>query len=187
MRALRLAVLLLISVSFFLLVLGESRDSERALAQIAVTPVTIVPPAAPGQPAAFPTIGALPSLLPGPGALSSIVATPLPTPRVFRCTCSGPGAPTEWAGQVSAANYLLADNSASAACTNYKFNANAPSPFIAQRASAFAPTSQSLSNGSALNSSAFIGNSTLNSAITTNPLGVTRFQIAIECSRCACN
>jgi hypothetical protein len=187
MRALRLAVLMLISVSFFLLVIGESRDSERALAQTAATPVTIVPPAAPGQPAAFPTIGALPSLLPGPGTLSNILATPLPTPRVFRCTCNGPGYPTEWAGQVSAANYLLADNSASAACTNYKFNANAPSPYIAQRANSFLPTEPSLSTGSALNSSAVVGNSTLNSAITTNPLGFARYQIAIECSRCACN
>jgi hypothetical protein len=187
MRALRLAVLLLISVSFFLLVMGESRDSERALAQTAVTPVTIVPPAAPGQPAAFPTIGALPSLLPGPGTLSSIVATPLSTPRVFRCTCNGPGYPTEWAGPITAANYLLADNSASVACTNYKFNANAPSPFIAQRSSSITPTEPSLSTGSALNSSAFIGNSTLGSAINTNPIGFTHYQISIECSRCACN
>lgn len=187
MRALRLAVLLLISVSFFLLVIGESRDSERALAQTAVTPVTIVPPAAPGQPAAFPTIGALPSLLPGPGTLSNILATPLPTPRVFRCTCNGPGFPTQWAGQVTAANYLLADNSASAACTNFKFNANAPSPFIAQRASAFAATAPSLANGSALTSSALIGNAKLGSAITTNPVGVAQYEITIECSRCACN
>jgi hypothetical protein len=185
MRALRLVVLLLISVSFFLLVIGESRDSERAFAQ--ATPVTIVPPAAPGQPAAFPTIGALPSLLPGPGTLSSILATPLPAPRVFRCTCNGPGFPTEWAGPVTAANYLLADQSASVTCTNYKFNANAPSPYIAQRANAFLPTEPSLSTGSALNSSALIGNAKLGSAITINPLGVAQYQIAIECSRCACN
>jgi hypothetical protein len=187
MRALRLAVLLLISVSFFLLVLGESRDSERALAQVAVTPVTILPPAAPGQPAAFPTIGALPSLLPGPGTLSSVAATPLPTPRVFRCTCNGPGFPTEWAGPISAANYLLADQSASVACTSYKFNANAPSPYIAQHANAFVPTEPALSTGSALNSSALIGNAKLGSAITTNPLGIAQYQISIECSRCACN
>jgi hypothetical protein len=185
MRALRLSVLLLISVSFFLLVIGESRDSGRALAQ--ATPVTIVPPAAPGQPAAFPTIGALPSLLPGPGTLSSILATPLPTPRVFRCTCSGPGYPTEWAGPVTAANYLLADQSASASCTNYKYNANAPSPFIAQHASALVPTAPAIANGSALTTNALIGNAELNGSITTNPLGAAHYAISIECSRCACN
>jgi hypothetical protein len=185
MRALRLAVLLIISVSFFLLVIGESRDSGRALAQ--ATPVTIVPPAAPGQPAAFPTIGALPSLLPGPGTLSSILATPLPTPRVFRCTCNGPGFPTEWAGPITAANYLLADQSASVTCTSYKYNANAPSPYIAQRSSALVPTEPAIATGSALTTNALIGNAELNGAITTNPLGAAHYTISIECSRCACN
>jgi hypothetical protein len=186
MRALRLAVLLFISVPIFILVLGESRKTPQLFAQTVVTPAALVPPAAPGQPASFPTIGALPSLLPAPGSFASVLATPLATPRVFRCTCGGAPFRTSWAGTVPASSYFLANQAASNACISYKTNANAPSPFIGQRTTGFssAPV-QAATN--AFNNAALLGNSLTDSAITINPLGNARFAIEQQCARCACD
>ena len=38
---------------------------------------------------------------------------------MFNCSCSGPGQPTHWMGQVTAAGYLSASQSASGACVSY--------------------------------------------------------------------
>ena len=188
MRVLRSALMLLISVPIFILVLSESREPTRALAQIAPAApnAALVPPAAPGQPAAFATIGALPSLLPGPGTLRNVLATPVPTPRVFRCSCGSAGIPTAWVGTVPAANYFLADQQASTACVSYKTNAHARSPYIPQPVSPFA-SPQTLYNGTAFNSSARVGTALANTAITTNPLGSAEYQIEQQCARCACD
>jgi hypothetical protein len=190
MRVLRPAVLLLISVPILILVINESRETPRALAQVAATTPNpgLVPPAAPGQPASFPTIGALPSLLPGPGTLLSAAATPLATPRVFRCTCGGgPGYKTIWSGNVPAANYFLADQAASTACTTYRTNAYAPSPLIGPRNANPFSQSQTLYNGTAFNSSALIGGKLANTAITINPVGTAQAAIEQQCTSCACN
>ena len=42
-----------------------------------------------------------------------------PGPRVFNCSCSGPGVGTRWMGQVTAPNYFSARQSAGGACTGY--------------------------------------------------------------------
>ena len=187
MRVLRSVLILLILVPIFILVLSESSETTRALAQNAAAPnPALVPPAAPGQPAAFPTVGALPSLAPAPGTFRSAVATPVPTPRVFHCTCGGAGVMTSWAGTVPASNYFLADQAASSACVAYKTNSHAPSPYIAQQASPFAAP-QTLYNGTAFNSNARVGSALNSTAIRINPVGNAQFAINTQCAHCACN
>jgi hypothetical protein len=187
MRALRVALLFFISVPVFILVLGESRHSPQVFAQTAVAPNPgLVPPAAPGQPASFATIGALPSLVPAPGTLSSILATPVPTPRVFRCSCVGAPGKTSWIGPVPSSSYFLASQAAVKQCVSYKTNANAPSPYIGQKSTGFSSAPfQEATN--AYNSAALLGNSISDSAITINPQGNALFVIEQQCAHCFCN
>ncbi len=115
MRAIRITIALLILSPIFLLAISESRLSVRVLAQVTTLPgpAPLTPPAAPGQPNSFATIGALPSLAPAPGTFRAAIASVQPTPRIFRCTCSAPGYWTEWAGTVAAPSYSRRRNRAS--------------------------------------------------------------------------
>src|SRR5579862_9013025 len=120
MRAIRITFALLIVSTIFMLALSDSRLSRQPFAQVTAAPgpVPLTAPAAPGQPQAFSTIGALPALAPAPGSTVAAAATAAPTPRVFRCTCSAPGTWTEWAGSVSSSSYILARQSARGQCAN---------------------------------------------------------------------
>src|SRR5271155_3365931 len=71
------------------------------------------PPAqlpAPITTAVAPPVAAIPSL---PAAYST------PGPRVFNCSCFGPGVGTRWMGQVTASSYFSARQSAGGACLAY--------------------------------------------------------------------
>src|SRR5690349_106111 len=131
MRAVRLAVLLLIVSPILMLAISESSLAPRLSAQVTAQPgpAPLTAPVAPGQPQSFATIGALPSLAPAPAAHTAVPAA-LPTLRAFRCTCSAPGNFTQWAGVVSAPSYILASQAASGQCANFNLNSNAPSPYI---------------------------------------------------------
>ena len=88
-------------------------------AQLPATNPLVVPPLPPSPPAqlAAPVstaIAASPLAVPSlPAAYST------PGARLFNCSCSGPGQPTHWMGQVTAAGYLSASQSASGACASY--------------------------------------------------------------------
>jgi hypothetical protein len=117
------------------LMMAESRYAPGAFGQIGgappAPPAPIAPPPAPGAPAALPSVGALPQLAPAPGTQrSALLATPMPTPREFACSCAGPGFPVGWVGKVPAASYILARQQATRACVSYNLNANANSPYI---------------------------------------------------------
>ncbi len=90
-----------------------------AWAQLPATNPLVVPPLPPGPPAQLPApvstaIAPIASPVPSlPAAYST------PGARMFNCSCSGPGQPTHWMGQVTAAGYLSASQSASGACVSY--------------------------------------------------------------------
>ncbi|HZC46619.1 MAG TPA: hypothetical protein VE243_09090 [Candidatus Acidoferrum sp.] len=141
-------------------------------------------PVAPGQPQAFSTIGALPPLAPAPGTSPAAVASVVPTPRVFRCTCSAPGTWTEFVGTVASTSYILASQIARGECANYLLNANAQSPYIAPEGSTLGGQRTSTYNGTA-----FTQRSQVSSAVGQ---GVYRPRsnvttLTTECTRCACN
>ena len=184
MRAVRLTIVLLIVSTIFMLALSDSRLARQPFAQVTAAPgpVPLTPPAAPGQPQAFSTIGALPALAPAPGFV--VAPTALATPRVFRCTCSAPGIWTEWSGNVSSSNYLLARQSARGQCANFLLNENAPSSFIAQPGTTLTQQRPTIYNGTAFTQRAqvqtSVGQSGLRQRSSVTPL-------TTECSQCACN
>ncbi len=184
MRAIRRAIALLILSPIFLLAISESSLGVRVLAQVTGQPgrAPLTPPAAPGQPASFATIGALPRLAPAPGTFGALARAAIqPTPRAFRCTCAAPGYWTQWAGEVVAPSYILAKQAASGQCINFNVNSGAPSPYIAPPTQFARP---GLQNGTAFNNShAFI-----NSNVAANqPVNVFKGTVAGECTQCACN
>ena len=172
MRAVRLTIVLLIVSMIFMLALSDSRLARQPFAQVTAAPgpVPLTPPAAPGQPQAFSTIGALPALAPAPGF--AIAPTAQPTPQVFRCTCSAPGTWTEWSGNVTSSNFLLARQSARSQCANFLLNANAPSAFIPL------PGTSIVTQRLPLQTS--VGQAGLRQRSSVVPL-------TTECSQCACN
>ena len=186
MRAVRLTIVLLIVSPIFMLALSESRLARQPFAQVTAAPgpVPLTPPAAPGQPQAFSTIGALPALAPAPGTTFAAAPSVQPTPRVFRCTCSAPGTWTEWSGNVSSSNYLLARQSARGQCANFLLNENAPSPFIASQATTLSQQRPTIYNGTAFTQRAqvatSVGQAGLRQRSSVTPL-------TTECSQCACN
>jgi hypothetical protein len=185
MRAIRIAIVLLILSPIFLLAISESRLGVRLQAQVtgAPGPAPLTPPAAPGQPNSFATIGALPPLAPAPGtfARAAAAAAIQPTPRAFRCTCSAPGYFTQWAGEVVAPSYILAKQAASGQCVNFNVNSGAPSPYIPPPTQFARP---GLQNGTAFNNS----HAAINSNVALNqPVAAYQGQIAGECTQCACN
>jgi hypothetical protein len=187
MRAVRLLVVVLIVSTILMLALSDSRLSTQPFAQVTAAPgpVPLTAPAAPGQPQAFSTIGALPALAPAPGSTLAVAATPAPTPRVFRCTCSAPGTWTEWAGSVSSSSYILARQSARGQCANYLLNDNPPSAYLPQASgnnlSAQRPT---IYNGTAFTQRAQVSTSVGQSGLTQRSQTT---QLTSQCSQCACN
>jgi hypothetical protein len=185
MRTAGLAIESLLLLAISLLALGAA-FSPRLDAQVAAPgPAPLTAPAAPGQPQPFATIGALPALVPAPGSQVAGVPSALATPRVFKCSCSGPGFPTSWVGNVPASSYFSARQAATGQCVNYKVNANAPSPYIRPsqgqgEAIAQGPT---IYNGTAFNSH----EQAASSAIVTAPVAMAKGQVTAQCSQCACN
>lgn len=167
-----------------ILVLATAMLAPRLYAQVAApTPLPLTPPAAPGQPQPFATIGALPALLPAPGSQAAVPSA-LSTPRIFRCSCAGPGFNTAWVGTVASSNYTQAEQAATGQCIGYSTNANAPSPFIRPGVkNSFAKGATTGINNSAFNANGQI----FSSAIVTAPVQAARGENAGQCSQCACN
>jgi hypothetical protein len=87
----------------------------------------VVPPLPPSPPAQLPAPVST-AVAPSPLAIPSLPAAySTPGPRTFSCTCSGPGTPTHWMGQVTASGYSSAEQSASGACVAY--NQGKPPPY----------------------------------------------------------
>ena len=182
MRAVRLAVALLILSPIFMLAISESSLAPRLSAQVTAQPgpAPLTAPAAPGQPQSFATIGALPALAPAPGTRKAAAPAAQPTLRAFRCTCSAPGNFTQWAGVVSAPSYLLASQAASGQCANFNLNSNAPSPYMP-------PAVNPLTARPQLATSVFNRNPIVAPPGSTQPIRVFKGQVAGECAHCACN
>jgi hypothetical protein len=199
MRAARLAIAVIMLTPILLVGAGESIFVQPAFGQIGGPPgapgAPLAPPAAPGAPQALPTVGALPQLAPAPGARRLVQATPLATPRVFRCTCSGPGFPTAWTGRVPAPSYIIAREQASRACLGFVINAHAQSPFINPPGSGFTATRQNLPG--TLNSlppgQVTVPRGTILPGLQgTAGAGISKGQLAglvipSECQQCACD
>jgi hypothetical protein len=84
----------------------------------AVNPL-VVPPLPPSPPAQLPA-PVTTAVAPVPIAIPPLPAGySTPGARTFYCSCSGPGTPTHWMGQVTSASYSSAAQSASGACTSY--------------------------------------------------------------------
>ena len=188
MRVVRFAIVILILPAIFVLAIGESRLARQPFAQITAAPgpAPLTAPVAPGQPQSFSTIGALPALAPAPGTQLVGVPTTQATPRAFRCTCSGPGAWTQWAGVVASSNYILARQAARGQCTIYQVNQGAKSPYLTPESGGIGTLRPSLQNGSAFTSRA--QQATSLTQITQGQLNQTLLEQSHgECSNCACN
>jgi len=186
MRAVRLVVAVLIVSPILMLALSESRLARQPFAQVTAAPgpVTLTAPVAPGQPQAFSTIGALPSLAAAPGTLPVGVPTVLPTPRAFRCSCSTPGTWTEWVGVISSSSYYLASQAAKTQCADYLINENAPSPYIAQEASTLNQQRPTIYNGEAFTQRSQVATSVGQSFLQQRS---TEAELQTQCTQCACN
>ena len=186
MRGFRLLLVVLILSPIIVLALSESKLTRQPFAQVTAAPgpVPLTAPVAPGQPAAFSTIGALPSLAAAPGFTPNVAASVAPTPRAFRCTCGAPGNWTEWAGLVSSSNYVLASQAARGQCANYLLNANAPSPYIVPEGTTPSNAHQQIYNGTAFTQRAQVATSVGQNVVLPRS-SVT--QLSTECTRCACN
>lgn len=185
MRGLRLAIVVLIVSPILLLALSDSRLARQPFAQVTAAPgpVPLTAPVAPGQPQAFSTIGALPSLAAAPGTQQA-AASAAATPRSFRCSCSSAGEWTEWVGVVASSSYFLADQSAKTQCANYVLNAHAPAPYITPEGQTATEQRPQIYNGEA-----FTTRSQIATSVGANYLS-QRSQEAIqqtECTQCACN
>jgi len=103
----------LIALLAIALTLASAASAQMPAANPLVVPA--LPPSPPAQlPAPIST-----AIAPAPLAVPSLPAAySTPAPRIFNCTCSGPGQPTRWMGTVTAASYLAAGNGASGACAS---------------------------------------------------------------------
>ena len=185
MRGFRFLLVVLILSPIIMLALSESKLARQPFAQVTAAPgpVPLTAPVAPGQPQAFSTIGALPSLAAAPG-FTPLAASVAPTPRAFRCTCGAPGTWTEWAGVVSSSNFLLASQAARGQCANFLLNENAPSPYIVPEGTTASSAHQQIYNGTAFTQRAQVATSVGQNVVLPRS-SVT--QLTTECSRCACN
>lgn len=96
-------------------------------AQLPAPNPEVVPPLPPSPPPELPAPVST-AVAPSPLAVPSLPAAySTPAPRTFNCTCSGPGTPTHWMGQVTAAGYSSAEQSASGACV--ALNQGKPPPY----------------------------------------------------------
>ena len=87
-------------------------------AQLPPSNPIVVPPLPPSPPAQLPApvttaVAPLPLTIPSLPAAYATAA-----PRTFNCSCSGPGTPTHWMGQVTAASYASAEQSSTGACVS---------------------------------------------------------------------
>jgi hypothetical protein len=88
-------------------------------AQLPAPNPLVVPPLPPSPPAQLPAPVST-AIVPIPLSVPSLPAAYSTSgPRMFYCSCFGPGAPTHWMGQVNASGYLSASQSASGACLTY--------------------------------------------------------------------
>src|SRR5271170_6390454 len=88
-------------------------------AQLPAANPLVVPPLPPSPPAQLPA-PVTTAVAPVPIAIPPLPAGySTPGARTFYCSCSGPGTPTHWMGQVTSASYSSAAQSASGACTSY--------------------------------------------------------------------
>jgi len=177
----------------FVLAIGESRYGSVAFGQIggpnaAPGAPLAAPPPPPGQPQALSTVGALPRLNPAPGTQFLASPSAQATPQVFRCTCNGPGYPTAWMGEVSSTSYVLAQQSASSACTSYNLNANAQSPYIPPRPFGFTQAAPQPPGGLYSSPPGQVAGSVGPTALRNSSLGaIQQAQVIQQCQRCACN
>jgi hypothetical protein len=139
----------------------------------------VVPSAPPrlSQPAA--TIG-IPPLAPIP---TPIAASPTPVARVFHCSCFGRGTGTHFVGNVNAASYFAARQSAISSCLAFNQLKEPVSPFIPPRASLGLPVTSTTAGlpGASLPADA--------AAVQTLP-GTLNFSTAEQlqmCSQCTCD
>jgi hypothetical protein len=156
-----------------------------ARAQIGGIPPPPPAPLAP-PPAAQPEVplSALPRLAPAPGTTPITGLTPVATPRVFRCSCSGPGVGTQWVGVVTAPNYSQASRSATSACIAFSLNANAQSPLIPTPSFGFRGSQQPQTGVGAPQN---LGAARQPSAIAPSQMQANQLLVASACSKCACN
>jgi len=87
-------------------------------AQLPPPNALVVPALPPSPPAQLPApvttaVAPLPLTIPSLPAAYATAA-----PRTFNCSCSGPGTPTHWMGQVTAASYASAEQSSTGACVS---------------------------------------------------------------------
>jgi hypothetical protein len=175
-----------------MLAFSETRFSPQPLAQITAAPgpVPLTAPVAPGQPQPFATIGALPALAAAPGTSPAAVASAAATPRAFRCTCSAPGSPTEWAGVVKSSSYVLASQSARGQCVGYLSNENQQSAYMVPEGSSPNAGKPSIYNGTAFTQHTQVSTGV---GLRQNLQAVEQSQLTTQCvsncvcSRCACN
>jgi hypothetical protein len=186
MRAVRLVIAVLIVSPILILAFTDSKFSRQPCAQVTAAPgpVTLTAPVAPGQPQAFSTIGALPSLAPAPGTVPLGVASAAATPRAFRCTCSTAGTWTEWAGVVSSSSYFLARQTAQSQCASYILNENPPSAYIPPESTNLNQQRPTIYNGEAFTQRAQVATSVGESFL--EPRSKEAIQ-GTQCTQCACN
>lgn len=163
------------------LALALPRNRTMLWAQVSTPNPFLAPASTPSgvpslsQPAA--TIG-IPTL--------AVIPTPVPTattsgPRVFNCSCYGPGSGTNFVGRVSATSYFTARQGATSACLAYNETREPGSSY--DFASSFA--------GAALATPALAGGGLPPDAAAFTPLpGTLNFSSSAQlqrCSRCTCN
>jgi hypothetical protein len=157
-----------------------SSERTRLWAQLPPSNPNLAPLAPPSsvpslaQPAA--TIG-IPTLavIPTPAAVAT--ATGL---RAFNCSCFGPGSGTHWMGQISAAGYFAARQSATKTCLAYNQQKQPASAY--NYASSFA--------GDALAPKLAGANLPANAAAVQTLPGTLNFSTAAQlqmCSQCTCD
>jgi hypothetical protein len=180
MRILKFIAALLLPM---LITMGLALPQNRASlwAQLPPTNPYLAPGASPSgvpslsQPAAtigIPTLAAIPT----PAAIATT-----PGPRVFNCSCFGPGSGTHFVGTVSATSYFAARQGATSACLSYNQTKQPTSAF--NYANSFA--------GAAVATPALAGGSLPPDAAAGQALpGTLNFSTAAQlqrCSQCTCN
>jgi hypothetical protein len=190
MRVLKFLALVAMPLAFFLAI-GMPRHSATLWAQLPPPNPLTAPRAVPSAPAQLPAPvppQGLPSLAVVP---SPATASPTPAARAFSCSCFGPGSGTSWMGQVTAAGYFAARQSATGACAAY--NSRTPqSPFIAPRQTTTAalPTlPQGFQPGNLAGSPQIIGTESaqqLKSAGLQQTLPVNSVGLSV-CEQCTCD
>jgi hypothetical protein len=175
MRAIKgIAIAMLAAV--FMLALGSPREFASLWAQSSNSLIAPVPaPAAPAQLPAPVTTAVAPVLEPVP---AQPTASPSPSARAFNCSCYGRGSRTNWIGQVSAAGYFAARQSAVGACVTYNERREPVSPLQSMGSSATVPV---------LPGSAVPGSATQLGSTKPGTLDFSSAQQLQMCSTCFCD